>query len=79
MKKIKRRGSYLSMENLDPAADEQSQGSDTEQSMSPEETPMEEPEQSTDNVTLHPSFILQQAFSRVKAVGSSTAMIGIRN
>jgi hypothetical protein len=33
----------------------------------------------SENIILHPVFIMEQAFSKVSAVGSSTAMIGIRN
>jgi len=32
-----------------------------------------------ESVILHPIFILGQAFAKVTAVGSSTAMIAIRN
>lgn len=32
-----------------------------------------------ESIILHPIFILGQAFTKVKAVGSSTALVGIRN
>ena len=37
------------------------------------------PKLDSENVILHPIFILEQAFSKVKAVGSSTALVAIRN
>jgi hypothetical protein len=33
----------------------------------------------SENVTLHPIYILSNAFTKVNAVGSSTAMVAIRN
>jgi serine/threonine protein phosphatase PrpC len=32
-----------------------------------------------EGITLHPTYILDKAFSKVDAVGSSTAMVAIRN
>lgn len=83
MKKIRKSGSYLSMENLDLNGDDV------------EEDEEEEPEKKngknnqnndlpslrldSENLTFHPVYILEQAFSKVNAVGSSTAMVAIRN
>ena len=37
------------------------------------------PKLDNESVTLHPVFILEKAFSKVTAVGSSTVMVAIRN
>lgn len=37
------------------------------------------PKINSENVVLHPIFILQKAFTKVSAVGSSTALVAIRN
>lgn len=83
MKKMRKSGSYLSMENLDAG-----EPSVSDEEILDDDSPL--PKQFKDNtanglkfdkesITLHPIFILGQAFSKVSAVGSSTAMIAIRN
>lgn len=87
MKKLKKSGSYLSMENLD--VDEESQKSDNEDDAINDKS--KDKLQNTnandlaglkfdnESVILHPIYILGQAFHKVSAVGSSTALVGIRN
>lgn len=76
MKKMRKSGSYLSMENLEIEG---------EQSLSEDDDP---PKRGKDckqlkfdheSITLHPIYILAQSYHKVENVGSSTAMIAIRN
>jgi serine/threonine protein phosphatase PrpC len=73
--KLKKSSSYLSMENLDLNEEEE---------ISEEDKVEELPEESTlpiksEQVSIDPTFILNKAFQRVTAVGSSTALVAIRN
>ena len=80
-KKIRKSGSYLSMENLD--IEEESEEDEQD-----ETTPSKKKDHITndtslkldsESIVLFPIYILEQAFSKVVAVGSSTAMVAIRN
>lgn len=78
-KKIKKGGSYLSMDNLD--INEEDNDSYDNKIESKKGSKIDIPDLKLDNesVILHPHYILEQAFSKVTAVGSSTVVIGIRN
>lgn len=87
MKKLKKSGSYLSMENLD--VDRESNRSDEEDDATNDKSKDNKTNGNmndlaglkfdNESVILHPIYILGQAFHKVSAVGSSTAMVGIRN
>lgn len=87
MKKIRKQGSYLSMENLDVGDDEEFKDDEEEDEKESrnirkkKSSIMEMPDLkvNSENIILHPVYILEKAFSKVTAVGSSTAMVGIRN
>ena len=73
---MKRRASYMSMENLDmeesiPEADEQAEEEEESKHGS---TLLEQ-----ESINIEPSFILHRAFTRMTAVGSSTALVAVRN
>lgn len=80
MKKIKKSGSYLSMENL--GFDDHNSSSEEEEEVKVNNNGIHQSDLEAleeENVELHPIFILQQAFSKVNAVGSSTALVAARN
>lgn len=93
IKKMRKNGSYLSMENLDVNIEQYESSSVESDEESPEpkkekkrkaqqQTKKESNEQlkfDNESITLHPIFILERAFSRVSSVGSATAMVAIRN
>jgi serine/threonine protein phosphatase PrpC len=78
MKQLHTVRSQLSMENFGMDDEEES-----ESDISEEEAPVlvENNPQVKDNMQfdIHPTYILDKAFSRVKNVGSATAMMGILN
>jgi hypothetical protein len=79
-KKLKKSASYLSMENLD--IEEKEPSEDEEQPDEPlggggAGTSSSKREQ--EQINLEPTYILDQAFKRMNAVGSSTALVAIRN
>ena len=86
MKKLKRSKSYLSMENLDPGESDHSL-SDEEKEKEEKNSDEDEKKQhqslaqglSKENIIIHPENVLESAFSKVNAVGSATALVGIRN
>jgi hypothetical protein len=72
--KLKKSSSYLSMENLD--FKEEESPSDGEENLTLGDlAPIIKSEQ----VTIDPTFILNKAFQKITAVGSSTALVAIRN
>lgn len=82
MKKFRKSASLLSMENLDVDRDSVSDNDDEEQpnqNGNKKENGLAGLKVDSEHVILHPIFVLGQAFQKVSAVGSSTAMIGIRN
>lgn len=82
---LKKSASYLSMENLDiqetNAEDDDSEGDDERPSKNKSPPSKAEATASRDHegLSVEPTYILDQAFKRLTAVGSSTALIGIRN
>jgi hypothetical protein len=78
----------MSMENLDMDEEEELlSGSDSGEAgrsapiVKESETvnPLLTPGMDTEPVSIDPTFILNKAFTKVTAVGSSTAMVAIRN
>jgi len=80
MKKLRRRGSYISMENLLVDANEE-EDENAERRVKPKisETDINNIKVDHEGITVEPIFVLSQAFDKVKAVGSSTVLVGIRN
>eukprot|EP00347_Sterkiella_histriomuscorum_P016864 403351556 len=81
MKKMRRSGSYLSMENLDVEVDsDQSLEDETDdKTQTNNANDLSSLKFESENIILHPIYILEKAFHKVQAVGSSTALVGIRN
>ena len=75
MNKMRKNGSFLSMENLDVEAAEHSSCSED----GSVDKGKSDPKLDNESITLHPIYILSQAFSKLQAVGSSTALVAIRN
>ncbi len=73
-RKQRRTRSFVSLENLDE--DDSALNVDEKQ----EESKVETEESQTNRSTLkelHPTYILQKAYNRTKAIGSTTAMVAI--
>jgi hypothetical protein len=70
---MRKKGSFLSMENLIEAVEEDDKGK------SNDTNDVDMINKDLETITVHPIFILSQAYSRVTAVGSSTALVAIRN
>lgn len=84
MKKMRKSGSFLSMDNLGGGDDDNSVSEEENTDSAKGTNTRENSDSNTlkfdkESVILHPIFILGQAFAKVTAVGSSTAMIAIRN
>lgn len=70
------------MENLvleNSIAEQDEEEEDTKSSGSPEFKAKNDALSKNCERHLHPIFVLEQGFSKVKSVGSSTALIGIKN
>lgn len=74
-KKMKKSASYMSMENLDQ--EDESPNSDKDEE--PEESKHGPSLLEQESITIEPTYILHKAFERMTAVGSSTALIAVRN
>ena len=83
LKKMRKKGSFLSMENLIEQADEEiaqkKKGDDQDNTETSIQVDQDSASKDLENVTVYPIFILSQSFAKVTAVGSSTAMVAIRN
>lgn len=82
---LKKSASYLSMENLDIQEEDETNPDDEDGEEGNDSKPDENadtPSKSklnTEQMNVEPTYILEKAFRRLTAVGSSTALIGIRN
>ena len=74
-KKMKKSASYMSMENLDQEDETPLSDRDEE----PEESKHGSSLMEQETVTIEPTYILHKAYERLTAVGSSTALIAVRN
>ena len=70
MKKMRRTSSYLSIDNL---------GDDEDEDEEEKESDGEKKEINKEDIIINPVLVLERAFEKVKAVGSATALIGIKN
>ena len=86
---MRKSGSYLSMENLD-VGDNSSVSNEGDDATKEDDKTNDNTSCNANNdhtslkfdnecITLHPIYILGQAFTKVSAVGSSTALVAIRN
>jgi hypothetical protein len=83
--KMKKSASYLSMENLD--IEEESAGEENEEESGEEEGSANgsgkggdgEKKVDFEKQKVEPTYVLDKAFKRMTAVGSSTALVAIRN
>lgn len=82
-KKIRKVGSYLSMDNFggadkdDSSVSERESDSNSENNSKAKGSPNLKVD--SESLALDPTFILEKAYSTITAVGSSTAMVAIRN
>ena len=74
-KKQRRNRSFVSLENLEANEVTVTQKQE-QQEIELEVSPVQSSPLFKD---LHPTYILQKAYNKTKAIGSSTAMIGIQN
>ncbi len=75
---MRKSGSFLSMENLEVDYDS-SVSEDEYKKDTPKNGDVSVLKYDIESIILHPIYILEQAFKKVTAVGSSTAMVAIRN
>lgn len=71
------------MENLDPGVSDHSLSDEEKDKDSDEDIKKDHQNLalglSKENIIIHPENVLETSFSKVTAVGSATALIGIRN